>query len=97
VFSGVLQEHLEFFGRLKGIPEGQLEDAVALAIQDVQLDMETNKQSRDLSGGQVSPPFAPSLLLLLASSTLGLIAYCCAETPPVARHRFDRRHQSRLP
>src|SRR5687767_12126371 len=48
----MLQEHLQIFGLLKGIHPKQLDDFVGVAIQEVQLEMETNMQARTLSGGQ---------------------------------------------
>lgn len=50
--SLTVKEHLEFFGRLKKVPEADLARVVSVAIAEVQLDLETNKESCQLSGGQ---------------------------------------------
>ena len=45
-------EHLEFFGKLKGILLGDLHAAVMTAIDEVQLRPKTSTKSSSLSGGQ---------------------------------------------
>lgn len=45
-------EHLEFFGKLKGILLGDLHRAVMVAIEEVQLRPKMTTQAQSLSGGQ---------------------------------------------
>jgi ABC-type multidrug transport system ATPase subunit len=45
-------EHLEFFGKLKGILRRDLHDAVMTAVEEVQLRPKIEVKSSDLSGGQ---------------------------------------------
>lgn len=47
-----MYEHLEFFGKLKGILRVDLHAAVMTAIEEVQLKMKITVKSSDLSGGQ---------------------------------------------
>jgi ABC-type multidrug transport system ATPase subunit len=47
-----IDEHLYFYGRLKGIPKGELPSAVMQAMQEVSLDKMHDRLTRGLSGGE---------------------------------------------
>ncbi|CAD2222738.1 ABC-2 family transporter protein/ABC transporter, putative [Angomonas deanei] len=47
------REHLEYFGRIKGLRGGELEDAVTIVMDEVDLIEKMDQQSKSLSGGQM--------------------------------------------
>lgn len=46
------KEHLLFYGRLKGVPESELENQCLTLIKEVGLEEKTDSMSETLSGGQ---------------------------------------------
>jgi len=79
-----VKEHLMFFGRLKGLRESELMHAVNEAIVDVQLELETDKHSADLSGGQ-------KRRLSLAIALLGRSKVVFLDEPTSGVDPFSRR------
>jgi len=77
-------EHLEFFGKLKGIRLKDLHKAVMTAIDEVQLKPKINTLSSALSGGQkrrLSLAIAligdSKIVFLDEPTSVGLAAYIC--------------------
>jgi ATP-binding cassette, subfamily A (ABC1), member 3 len=82
--SLTVREHLEFFGRLKGLSKNELKPAVELAIQEVQLEQSADLNSAALSGGQ-------KRRLSLAISLIGDSRIVFLDEPTSGVDAFSRR------
>jgi ABC-type transport system involved in cytochrome c biogenesis ATPase subunit len=71
-----LQEHLQFFAGVKGVPNDQIDAMVTKSIADVGLVEKTNVQSSALSGGMKRK--LSVAIALIGDSKVVFLGVCCS-------------------